>query len=178
MKKLISIALIISIAAPFWISYSIIQYQKYIVKKEIKKQIINGIDINELTLLEFSKIESQQKLEWEHSREFEYNGKMYDIVESKVKDDSVYYWCWEDNEETELNIKLNTLAEKDVGSNNTNNENLKRLSNFLFSLFYSNEDPFNTENNKKSSSLSAYYINNYLSLPTNPLTPPPKNIFS
>lgn len=178
MKKIISIALILSIAAPFWITFSIIQLQKYSLKKEVKKQIINGLDKKDLVLLKFSKEETDEKLNWEHSKEFEYSGVMYDIVESKTEADSVYYWCWEDREETELNIKLNTLVEKAGGPDKYNNENLKRLSNFLTTLFYSNKNPFDLDRNKNVSTLLSYYSNNYSSLVSDPLIPPPRVSFS
>ena len=177
MKKLISIALVLSIIAPFWISYSVIQFQKYSVKKEIKKQIINGLDINDLVLLKFSNEETKSKLKWEHGKEFEYNDVMYDIVKTETKNDSVYYWCWEDTEETELNIKLNNLVEKAAGSDKSSKENLKRLSNFFSSLYFSYKNPFDLDRNKNSSEFSSRYLNYYSSQTPAPLTPPPKTSF-
>ena len=176
MKKLISIALILTIVAPFWISYSIIQYQKYSVKKEIKEQIIIGLDKNDLVLLRFSKLEADSKLEWEHSKEFEYLGVMYDVVETLAKNDSVYYWCWKDSKETELNIKLNYLVEKTAGSDRINKDNLKRLSNFLSTLYHSHKNPFDLHKNKNSSAFLFHYLNFYSSLPNDPLIPPPKTV--
>lgn len=175
MKRLLSIALIFSIAAPFWISYSVIQYQKYSVKKEIKKQIINGMDKNDLVQFRFSKKVAETKLEWEHSKEFEYSGVMYDVVESVKKNDSVYYWCWEDDEETKLNQKLNALVEKTAGPDKIKNENLKQLSNFLSTLYNSFNNPFSFDCDNDSSNSLSYYFALYLSLTIEPQTPPPKH---
>ncbi len=59
-----------------------IHFEKAIVRGEVRRHIISGADKNGLVVLEFSKMETESLLRWEHSREFEYNGQMYDIVES------------------------------------------------------------------------------------------------
>jgi len=177
MKRLISIVLIISITAPFGISYSIFQFQKYTVRKEVKKQLVSKINKDNLVLIKLSKKEADEKLEWEHSREFEYLGTMYDVIDGETRNDSVFYWCWEDNEETKLNIKLNALLEKTAAPDQINNENLKQLSNFLSTLFYSHENPFDISRNKDRATFSSCYLNFYSTLPTDPQTPPPKIVF-
>lgn len=78
------------------------------LKREIKHRIIEGIDRSELVELSFT-AEEKKQLRWEHSKEFEYNGEMYDVVESKSENGKITYWCWWDNEETNLNRRLNNL---------------------------------------------------------------------
>ena len=53
--------------------------------------------------------QSEEELDWKHSKEFEYNGKMYDVISVQKGRDSISYTCWLDKEETELNIKLKTI---------------------------------------------------------------------
>ena len=84
--------------------------EKAALKREIKWKMIAGIDQNELVLLKFSKEEAETKLRWEHSKEFEYDGQMYDIVSKEIKGDSIYYRCWWDYEEPALNRKLQQLV--------------------------------------------------------------------
>lgn len=79
------------------------------MKKEVKHKIIAGVDKEDLVLLAFTKEEAEQQLNWEHSKEFEFKGNMYDIVEQSATSDSVYYWCWWDKEETVLMQKLYAL---------------------------------------------------------------------
>lgn len=87
---------------------SYLKWEKKIIKREIKHKIIAGIDKNELVKLEFG-YDELKNLRWEHSKEFEYNGEMYDIVETEIKKEKVIYYCWWDNEETKLNRQLNNL---------------------------------------------------------------------
>ena len=94
---------------PAVVTYSWLQQRKHAVKKEVKWKMIAGIDKSELVLLKFSKAETTTKLKWKHSKEFEFNNQMYDIVDKVVSKDSIHYWCWWDFEETKLNKQLDNL---------------------------------------------------------------------
>ena len=56
--------------APVAMTYTVFQFQKKKIKKEIKRRMIAGMDRDELILLSFSSIDRLNKLEWEHSKEF------------------------------------------------------------------------------------------------------------
>lgn len=108
LNNFISLILILGLIVPLIISLIYIQYQKKQVKRAIKKSIIAGLDKKDLVYFEFS-FQEKQKLRFEHAKEFEYQGQMYDIVFEEVRNDTVYYWCWHDHQETELNQKLYQL---------------------------------------------------------------------
>lgn len=103
LKKLTGIFLLAIMLVPFTGTYFWLQYQKKIIRKEVKTKIINKIDRKELVMFIFTKEETETKLRWEHSKEFEYLGQMYDIVESNTNGDTITYWCWHDHKETKLN---------------------------------------------------------------------------
>ena len=108
---LLSCLLIDPMVGPFtWM-----HYKKALVKKDVQKKIDEGIDQNKLVVLKFSKQETQTELRWSHPGEFEYNRKMYDIVETKTVGNTVYYKCWYDHEETMLNQKMQEVAQKALG---------------------------------------------------------------
>jgi hypothetical protein len=108
LKQLFSILLISSLIGPYLGISLYLKHEKRMLKREIKHRIIEGIDRSELVELSFTPEEKKQ-LRWEHSKEFEYNGEMYDVVESKSENGKITYWCWWDNEETKLNRRLNNL---------------------------------------------------------------------
>ncbi len=97
---------------PFGATYLGLHIQKWRVKKEVKAKLIQGLDKSELTHLTFSKSQLETDLRWEHSREFEYKGEMYDVIEQHEKSDSIEFVCWHDKAETELNQRLQTLIAK------------------------------------------------------------------
>jgi len=144
------------------------------VKHEVKRMIIKGIDIDELELLKFTKQESISKLKWEHSKEFEYKQKMYDVVKEEVVVDSIYYWCWLDREETKLNNQLAELVKNVLNTNTQKKEKQERLYSFYKSLYCT--ELFNsqlaltsTENNRNT-----FYLNEFYLYPFPPSTPPPQ----
>jgi hypothetical protein len=107
-RQLFSILLISSLIGPYLGISLYLKHEKRMLKREIKHRIIEGIDRSELVELSFTP-EEEQQLRWEHSKEFEYKGEMYDVVESKSENGKITYWCWWDNEETSLNRRLNNL---------------------------------------------------------------------
>ncbi len=117
-KQIISIILLFLLIAPAVVTYTWIQQRKCAVKKVVKWKMIAGIDKKELVLLKFSNNEIKTKLHWKHSKEFEFNNQMYDIVDKITTKDSVKYWCWWDFEETKLNQQLSkllvTIYQKDI----------------------------------------------------------------
>ncbi|MEX2485463.1 MAG: hypothetical protein WED10_12910, partial [Brumimicrobium sp.] len=116
--------------------------EKYVVRKSIKHKIIEGIDADMLVHLSFAKADTAMKLDWKHSKEFAYNGEMYDIVERTYSEDSVKYALWWDNEETQLNKKLNQLASNYMNGS-PEHENKSGFFGFVIKqFFYSETDTF------------------------------------
>lgn len=132
--------MILCFVAPVATTYLMLQFQKKQVKREVKWKMIAGIDREELVLLKFTEKEKQTQLNWKHSKEFEYKGEMYDIVETNVVGDTTYYWVWWDDEETELNRQLSELVSFALGNNPKNQENQKRLHKFFKSLYFTEDD--------------------------------------
>ncbi len=98
--------------------------------------MIAKIDPSELVLLKFTKKESREQLRWEHAKEFEYKGEMYDIVNKTELGDSIFYWCWWDYEETKLNKKLDHLLSVFLGQDPKHQQRQHLVIDFLKHLFY------------------------------------------
>lgn len=157
---------------PFAGTYYWLQLRKYQVRKEVKKKIIAGISRDDLVVLKFSKKETNTVLKWKHSKEFEYHGEMYDIVETEFHNDSVIYYCWWDHEETQLEKQLKNLANEALGKDSMAKTRIERFNSFLCSLyFYNNKSVvfFSSECENNFPNL----INHYKSIIKLPPTPPP-----
>ncbi|HBS87811.1 MAG: hypothetical protein A2W91_11150 [Bacteroidetes bacterium GWF2_38_335] len=176
MKKFLGILFIVCLILPFIGTYTIYFHQKNIIRKSVKKQLLSHTPKDELVMLSFSLKESEE-LNWKHSKEFEYKGEMYDIVESKTEGDSVTYWCWWDHEETRLNRHLIDLVAKAMGADDANNTNQKNFSGFLKTLFcselqdlYIGSDQYTLLSFNYKEKFSLNYLND-------PPVPPPNFIF-
>lgn len=174
MKTGLAIILIFLHLAPFWLRLSMLEIEKTMARKSAKRTILNGLPESELTYLKFSNDEIKYKLKWKHSREFEYNGIMFDIVKKKTENDSVYYWCWQDDRETFINGKIATLLKESNSSNKKNKDATKRLIHYL-SSFYVVANGVKTEYNSVKESYTGFCISdNYTSRGVSPPTPPPR----
>jgi hypothetical protein len=171
--KITSILLLIFLFAPALIMYFGLQYQKSQVRHEIKWRMIKGIDKDELVLLKFTEEDSQKKLLWKHSKEFEYKGQMYDIIETKIIGDTIYYWCWWDHEETNLNKQLTELVANSLGKDPLNKEKQKQLDNFYKTLYHSKFVPLKFLTAESGQEIF-YIVKNYLSVSHKPHVPPPE----
>ncbi len=136
--------MLFSFAAPVATTFVVLHAQKKQIKREVKWRMIAGIDRDELELIKLTREEAAEELEWEHSKEFEYRGEMYDIVETVVKGDSIFYWCWWDHEETRLNKQLGELLTFAYSEDSTNQRNKERLSIFYKSVYFFDSLPIET----------------------------------
>lgn len=139
-RRLYSWVLLLVLFAPVAVSISWLQVQKTVLKKQVKQQLISRLSDEQLVLIKLSKADAAIQLKWEHSKEFEYKEHMYDIVCSYSEGDTVYYRCFPDEKETQLNRQLEKLVSKatesDTGQRQTNN----LLHSFLKSLYFNNSN--------------------------------------
>lgn len=133
MKKIFSIVLLFTLIAPFATSFIWLKYEQKMIRKEAKRKILSEIKLDELCYFALTKTESKSKLEWEHSKEFEFKGEMYDVVKKITIDDSLFMWCWHDAKETQLNKKLQTLVLKSYGNPLKNTQKHQNIG-FLFKI--------------------------------------------
>lgn len=138
MKRLFSVVLFCVLVAPFVLPYALMSYEKFQLKKTVKRQLLSGINKTELTCLKFSKEEIETVLKWEHSKEFEFQHKMYDVVYATSYSDSVMYWCWEDHAETVLEIELKSHIADALGASPNHEKNKHTLSEFFKQVYFSN----------------------------------------
>jgi hypothetical protein len=175
-RRLSVILLIISLTAPFAGSYFWLQHQKAVLKKELKWELISGIDKSELVLLSFTIEETKTKLRWEHSKEFEYNQQMYDIVASDTVGDTINYWCWWDHEETKLNKQLKKLVLNALGGDPFQKKKHERLNTFIKNLYFHETDAVAPMLPLQAEPAKSIYIEFYTSLISSPPVPPPRYI--
>lgn len=172
-RQLLGLILLLCMAAPFLGTFTWLKYQKIKVRKELKKQLIAGVDKNELVLLKFTLEESRTDLRWEHDKEFEYNNQMYDVVEKEIRNDTVYYWCWWDYEETGLNRKLQNLITDALGGDLERKKKQDHTLNFYKSLFFTQISNQNFLPPTKEIASNSFYSFSDISYFLSPPVPPP-----
>jgi hypothetical protein len=126
-RKYISIALTIIVLfnlGGYYLMFCIAQYN---IRKEIKKEIINGLNNKDLTLI-IVPFNDESNLCWiESNKEFRYKGEMYDVVKIQNQCQKKYYYCINDRKEKQLiaNYDKNHNTKKDSG------KKIKNLFNFF-----------------------------------------------
>lgn len=122
--------------APFYGTYFYLSLQQKAIQKAVQRKLEEGIPANELVKLTFSKKEIPSLLKWEHDKEFEYNGQMYDVVEVADIGDSLQYLCWWDKAETATKKNKHILLQAGIDSSNTENHLPYTFSDYYKSIYF------------------------------------------
>jgi hypothetical protein len=139
MRSIVSIALLAVFVVPFFCGPTWLSVEKKQIQKHVRNHILPNVDASELLTFKFSLSDTVSQLNWKHAKEFEFQGKMFDIVERHYTGEEVTYLVWQDDEETQINTKIKLLANSifDASSEHQN----RQLSFHLFvkTLFVENQ---------------------------------------
>ena len=150
------------------------KYKKQKLKREIKWKMIAGLDPQELVLLKFTKETEAKQLRWEHSKEFEFKGQMYDVVSKESHGDTTYFRCWWDYEETALNKQLQKLIQIAWGNSPDNEQQQKTLKEFFKQFYHAPAYCFFVEHEALHSTNFSKASRIYFSPVFVPVSPPPE----
>lgn len=173
-RELLGVFLLWCLAFPISGTYLALQYQKFQVRKEVKEHVVAHTDKEELVLLKFTPAQAQADLQWEHSKEFEYQGQMYDVVETSVRNDTIYYWCWWDHEETKLNRQLTTLLADVLEQDEQKKKHQTHLISFYHSLYCSEIPHWQASLFFAKKLAMSFYFQSYSPFYHTPPLPPPR----
>lgn len=104
--------------------------QQLVVRREIKRQIKRGLRDDELHVITVSS-ENQHELTWKEENEFEYHGRMYEVVRKQTSHHSVTYYCINDTQEEALFAGLDELVRRKTDHQNPASGIFKKITELL-----------------------------------------------
>ena len=135
--RIIALSLLAALTLPMAGVMLWLKVEQYQTRKEVKHMLMEHVDRAELVRLSFSHEQVSQALRWKHSKEFEYDGVMYDIVSQAQQGDSMTYWCWKDDKETKLERQLDQLTEAMLNNSPDRQKQQDGWQHFLKNLYAS-----------------------------------------
>lgn len=139
--------------------------------------MMRGIPEEQLVRLSFSEEKMRSEFRWEHSKEFEYRGMMYDIVRRENQGENTVFYCWPDHEESRLNRQLAAIAHQLNHRSDERNSQRLALSDILFKVVLpgSPEMEYRQQRTNKANMLHIYRLfTTYIDT----IHQPPENYFS
>lgn len=127
MKKIAAILLLSCLFFTVLGYHFIFQFQLQQAKAEMQINLRNLKGNKELSVLCFNQ-EQLKQIDWENNHEFNYNGKMYDVIEKHFKNGKLLVRCIADNKETVL-IKEYLASQKNSSGNQPLSSLLKLVTN-------------------------------------------------
>lgn len=107
------------------------------IRKEIKTILKKKVPEKDLHVISFS-LKQVKDIDWEEKdKEFRHQGTMYDIVKRRSTNDSIFYYCINDKQETRLFAHLDKLINKQLDNDKSpNGRAAKNLFKVLSSIKY------------------------------------------
>jgi hypothetical protein len=175
MKKvaaiLILLAFIINSFGFILLQPFLVSYYKYLGMKRASNP--SDKDIIEYMIFNKEDIENKRiNFQWIHSKEFRYDGNMYDIVERDEDDSLFYFYVIHDVKENKLEKNFNKKVE-DNTSNSKQQTNEKNTLKILYSELL--KDRKVIPDFKTQQKYNFFYTENYISAWQDVPTPPPRN---
>ncbi len=113
-------------------TWLVFKLQQTAIRYEVKQQIKAGVPASDLVTLHIAKVWEETpnaRFEREHSKEFRFDGEMYDIIRSRDEGDTTVYICIHDVKESELFADLERLTVEKIDQpvNKKSRESMQQL---------------------------------------------------
>lgn len=154
----------------------VFKVQQAQIRREIKQQIKAGVAEDDLVLLKIPKaLEENPNSVFRriHSKEFRYNGSMYDIIRQCDHGDATWYYCIADVKESGLFASLESRIRFEMNHNTERKKQSEQVLRLLVGLYFNDFDTSETFYFKNELSVTHY---NFTVKTWNPLPviPPPQ----
>lgn len=148
--------------------------QQSSIKSKVKWEIAAGLDPSDLVLIKLTPKEAEEELEWKHSKEFQYQGEMYDIVQRENQGDTLLFYCWWDHEETQLNKKVWSLTHQLFHNDQEKKQKENQLLKVYKNLYSQEISKLNLTLAQAETEKEFHYQGRLISRYITPPSPPPK----
>ena len=171
--KIVRVFLFLTLLVPYAGGICWFHLEKKQIRRELKQQMLSGINKDDLVFLKFATDELSRKVRWKHSREFEFEGEMFDVVEKLMVGDTTFFWCKWDHRETRLNQELDQLLARTLGRQHPDKHYLLTWKNFFSSLYCSKVPAWFTFQ-PRDQQISFFLLNAKIPPVLSPPVPPPE----
>lgn len=103
------------LVVPSVLNLGLYRWQRSAIKQEVKSLFKAGLKPSEISHFHLSQ-EELEKLEWEESHEFIYQGRKYDLISQSEEGGLVHIQAWLDDKESALRDRFHQLLKKHLPS--------------------------------------------------------------
>jgi len=109
MKKFLSTTLIVSFYLSALIQISRTCYELNSIQRKVKQNLNSFCDHKEIKIIKFSQFDVGRMINWKDENEFEFQGRMYDVISSRSEGDTIIYNCYDDKQESVKREELKSM---------------------------------------------------------------------
>lgn len=112
-----SIGLFSVLILPFLAGWGWMAWKQGEVKSEVRAMMADGVDVSLLIPMRFSP-DGLAALDWKDPHEFEFEGKLYDIIRRETEGGQVLLWCYLDHGENHWKAERRRMVNLLMGNDN------------------------------------------------------------
>lgn len=170
-----TLLLLLAIMAPLSFAFVSYHWQLKMIKREVKEQLIQETPQSAFVEFSFRLGDSNFKsLRWEHEHEFEYDHKMFDIVEADTLGQLVHYLCFPDKQETALNALFKQKLKERYSQDRPAQNKANQILSFIYGLYFVNDSLEKVFNPLSKQQQFAAYLKLDTQVCLDELSPPPQ----
>lgn len=109
-KTLVGGGLIVVLCLPLGGLQLGLRLARWQVRQTLAQRLARPSDHGAQVWLAFSRSAAQRVLHWEHANEFKWAGESYDVLDRRETPDSLYFRCFHDRAESQLDRQLEQLS--------------------------------------------------------------------
>lgn len=135
-RSVTSVLLFICLLAPLATGFLFVKWHKAQVRREIKKQIIEGDFQTELVKIVVHDKQRNNAITESNSHEIKYQGKWHDIVRTEKQGELTVLWCIPDEKEDVLHEQITLHLHSGGKKSGKEKDGTWHMFKFLDSLFF------------------------------------------
>lgn len=155
-----------------------VKLMQWRIREQMEHTLSKSLPDEQLTLLTFSNTQLNE-LHWtRHRKEFEYQGRRYDVARMETSKEETKFYCIEDSKETLLFANLDLLVRKEMSNKSGETSRIGRdLLSLFSSLLYTPIPHFRIYNALFTLGLQPDYLP-YISKGYSDIFSPPPELFT
>jgi hypothetical protein len=174
LRKLISILLLILFIYNICGYFVIFKGMQFEIKNNMKNLAVKALPDESFEIIKIANDYKESKnIRWLEKNEFIYKEKLYDIFRVKKDKDYTYYYCINDKSEEKLFANLQKQTDNNTDNNAPINQKSKSASKLIIDLALVNKIALTKQLSIFNYQFSIYN-NNYSSVESEPISPPPE----
>ena len=133
-SRFVSIFILAALILPFWVVYTGLKTERYQMRTELRKAILDTMDKSRLDILIFSDTDIDNELVWQNDFQFQFQNQSYEVAHREKRNNNIILWCKKELNDRTFKQKLHEVLVLNMAGANDHKEHHAQLYQWFKSL--------------------------------------------